>query len=178
MRGRPPKPLALKIAEGQRLSQSSSGINYDAPEPPRGPLDPPADLSNAQAVVWKHVIANQAPGVFRPIDTGTLRQYCWFYSELLGAQAELRKWGESKKKRGETSFLRRARNGALVAHQLFNVIKDLGSHVIKLECLLGLNPVSRERIHAGVQGELFSDAEKSTGTGWVDLDVMPGEKPQ
>jgi phage terminase small subunit len=94
----------------------------------------------------------------------------------LGAQAELRQWSESKKKPGETPFLRRARNGALVAHQLYGVVKDLGAHIVKLECLLGLNPVSRERIHAGVQGELFSDKDNSQDP-WAELE-LPGETRQ
>jgi phage terminase small subunit len=133
-------------------------------------------LSEEEAVVWRHVIANQASGVFRPIDTGTLRQHCWFYSQLLGAQAELRQWSEGKKKPGETPFLRRARNGALVTHQLYALVKDLAAHVLRLECLLGLNPVSRERIHAGVQGELFSDKDNPHDP-WAALE-LPGETRQ
>jgi phage terminase small subunit len=126
----------------------------------------------AEASVWHHTIENQAPGVFRPIDSAALRQYCWFLSQLLLAQAELRQWSESKKKPGETRFLRRARNGALVVHNLFGLVKDLRIQVANLECLLGLNPVSRERIHAGVQTELFSDKDNARDP-WATFEV-PG----
>jgi phage terminase small subunit len=172
MRGRPRKPLQVIQAEGGRIRKDR--VNASAPEPPRGPMDSPADLSPAQAVVWRHVIENQAPGVFRPIDTGALRQFCWFYSELLAAQADLRAWEAAPKKPGETRFLRKARNGALVCHQLYGLVKELREQVGKLECLLGLNPVSRERIHAGVQGDLFTGADK--GDPWASLDVPGVEK--
>jgi len=158
MRGRPPKPLAQRIVEGERLSQTTT-INRDAPEPPRGPMDPPADLPEAQVIVWRHVIANQAAGVFRPIDTGALRQYAWFLSHELAAEHEFEAWASAPKKTGETPFLKRARNGALVAHPLLAVIRDLHDHVLKLEVVLGLTPVARERIHASVQGELFGGGD-------------------
>jgi phage terminase small subunit len=137
-------------------------------------MEAPADLSPAEAVVWAHLMANQAPGVFRPIDTGSMRHYCWFYVQFLEAQAELRAWESAPKKRGETRFLRRARNGALVCHQLYGLVKDLRDQIGKLESLLGLNPVSRERIHAGVQGELFNGIPKNDP--WADFDAPGDEK--
>jgi phage terminase small subunit len=122
-------------------------------------MDPPADLPEAQVIVWRHVIANQAAGVFRPIDTGALRQYAWFLSHELAAEHEFEAWASAPKKTGETPFLKRARNGALVAHPLLAVIRDLHDHVLKLEVVLGLTPVARERIHASVQGELFGGGD-------------------
>lgn len=154
MRGRPPKPLAVKMAEGSPIRKDR--LNTDAPEPPRGPMEAPADLSPCEAIVWAHLMANQAAGVLRPVDTGAMRHYCWFYVQFVEAQAELRAWEAAPKKKGETRFLRRARNGALVVHQLFRLVNDLRDQIGKLEGVLGLNPVSRERIHAGVQGELFN----------------------
>jgi phage terminase small subunit len=118
-------------------------------------------------------MANQAPGVFRPIDTGSIKQYCWFYTEVLAAQAHLRAWQAARKKPGETRFLRKARNGALVCHQLYGLVKELREQVGKLECLLGLNPVSRERIHAGVQGELFHGVPQDDP--WASYEA-PGDK--
>ncbi len=171
MRGRPPKPLRVKLAEGSPIRKDR--LNTDAPEPPRGPMEPPADLSPAEVIVWRHLMANQAPGVFRPIDTGSIKQYCWFYTEVLAAQAHLRAWQAARKKPGETRFLRKARNGALVCHQLYGLVKELREQVGKLECLLGLNPVSRERIHAGVQGELFHGVPQDDP--WASYEA-PGDK--
>ena len=167
MKGRPPKPLAVKLAEGSRIREDR--INRDAPEPPRGPLDPPSDISDSEAVIWRHLVANQAPGVFRPLDTHSMRQFCWSLSQTLAAQAELRAWAEAPKKPGETPFMKKAKNGSLVQHPLFALIKDLREQVLKSECLLGLNPVSRERIRAGVQRELFDNANDP----WAEFDV-PG----
>jgi phage terminase small subunit len=63
-----------------------------------------------------------------------------------------------------TEILRRARNGALVVHQLFGLIKDLQAQVSQIESVLGLTPVARERIHAGLQGELFSNPDDPWAT--------------
>jgi P27 family predicted phage terminase small subunit len=165
MRGRPPKPLRVKLAEGSDIRRDR--VNADAPEPPRGPLDPPPDLAEDEAVVWVYLVASQAPGVFRPLDAYAMRQYCWSYAHLLAAQQELRAWAQAPKKPGETAFLRRARNGALVKHQLFDVIKDLKAQVAASEISLGLTPVARERIHAGVQGDLFPGSDDP----WEAFDV-------
>lgn len=158
MRGRPPKPLAVRIAQGERLSKTST-INRDAPEPPKGPLDPPSDIGLEERVVWEEVIKNHAPGALRPLDFGVLRRYAWSFASLLAAQRELREWRASKKKPGETDILRRARNGALVIHPLYGLIKDLQAQVSQIESVLGLTPVARERIHASVQDGLFTKEE-------------------
>ena len=167
MRGRPPKPLEVKIAEGQPIRRDR--INTQAPDPPRGALDPPVDLAADERSVWAEVIRNHAPGALRPLDLGALRRYAWSYAALLRAQEGLRQWREAKKKPGETDILRRARNGALVVHQLYGLIKDLQAQVSQIESVLGLTPVARERIHAGLQGELFSNADDP----WAAFDVEP-----
>jgi P27 family predicted phage terminase small subunit len=168
MRGRPPKPLAVKLAEGSRIREDR--INREAPDPPRGPLDPPDDVSEPEKVVWRHLVSNQARGVFRPLDTQAMRQYCWSVAQAVAAQAELRTWAEAPKKTGETPFFKKAKNGALVLHPLFALIKDLREQILKSECLLGLNPVARERIHAGVQADLFENPNDP----WAALE-LPGE---
>ncbi len=173
MRGRPPKPLNVKKAEGSRLRKDR--LNTDAPEPPRGPMDPPSTLSAAEVIVWTHLLANQASGVFRPVDTGAMRDYCWFVVKIAEAQRELREWETAPKKQGETRFLRKARNGSLVVHQLFRLVNDLRDQVTKLESVLGLTPVARERIRASVQRELFGDDSKDDG--WASYQA-PSDKTE
>jgi phage terminase small subunit len=100
-----------------------------------------------------------------------MRQYCWSLSQTLAAQGELRAWAEAPKKPGETPFLKKAKNGSLVQHPLFALIKDLREQVLKSECLLGLNPVSRERIRAGAQSAFFTDPRDP----WAAFE-LPGEE--
>jgi P27 family predicted phage terminase small subunit len=170
MRGRIPKPLAVKVVEGQPIRRDR--VNTEAPEPPRGPLDAPVDLTAEERGVWEQVIKNHAPGALRPLDIGALRRYAWSYAALLQAQEGLRQWREAKKKPGETDILRRARNGALVVHQLYGLIKDLQAQVSQIESVLGLTPVARERIHAGLQGELFNNPDDPWATFDKDFPIQ------
>ena len=175
MRGRIPKPLTVKVAEGQPIRRDR--VNTEAPEPPRGPMDAPEDLTHGERVVWQHVLANQAPGTLRPVDLHALRRYCWDYAQLLEAQREHLEWCRSKKKVGETDRLKRARNGHLVIHPLFRLINDLQKTIAASESTLGLNPVARERIRTGAQAELFDGLNPSDPWAKFDRDI-PSEKAQ
>ena len=157
MRGRPQKPLPVKIAEGQRVREDR--INREAPVPPVGEMVAPDWLSEAGKKLWQVTLEWAAKGQIKPLDGGLLARYCWSYPALLEACAEHGKWkDEAVKGKGETGFLKVASNGVLGSHPILGVIDKLMSQVAQQEAKLGLTPVDREHIHASLQGGLdFND---------------------
>lgn len=156
-KGRPEKPLSQKIAEGARIRNDR--INRDAPVPPAGCPAPPAELSPAEVVVWETTLRLAAPGQIRPLDGGLLRRYCWTMAEAVKAMVDLDAWRKAPKREGETEQLVRARNGEMIAHPLFGLIGKLQKDLDKQEAALGLNPVSREKIRASIQADLFDNPD-------------------
>jgi len=168
MRGRPPKPLEVKLAEGQRVRRSE--INLSVPVPPAGSMDAPADLSPLERCLWEETIADSAQGVLRPLDRGLLRRYCWNYARWLELTVEHREWCEGgQRKAGETPFLRRAKNGAITANPLFRLAKDLQDAIRSCEIDLGLSPTARERIHLEAQRKLFAQEENAVRDEWTEF---------
>jgi phage terminase small subunit len=129
-------------------------------------MAPPADLAPAEVIAWTETLANAAPGQIRPLDRPLLKRYVMTLCRLFDAMAEHRAWCERKDKaEGETNNLRRARNGELVPVPYLAIIDRLSDLVSNMESKLGLDPVSRERIHVGLQKEIFpKDADE-----WVEF---------
>lgn len=161
-KGRPRKPLSQIIAEGGRIQNDR--VNRDAPVPPAGPLEAPEDLTAEERAVWQTTVQLAAPGQIKPLDGGLLRQYCFTMAQFLRAVHSLREWQARPRetwKEGETDQLIKARNGELIPHPLFRPIREFQAQLRDQERDLGLNPVSREKIRASLQRDLFDDPDRA-----------------
>ena len=69
--------------------------------------------------------------------------------------------GRSERRDGETDQLVKARNGEVIPHPLYRVIRETQTQLRDQERDLGLNPVSREKIRASIQAELFNDPDRA-----------------
>jgi phage terminase small subunit len=152
-KGRPIKPLSQKVLEGGRLRNDR--INRDAPIPPAGRPEPPRALTEMEMVIWNLTLELAAPGQIRPLDGVLLARYAWTLAETFKAMKDLEEWRGLRKKDGETDQLVKARNGELIAHPLYSLIDRHQKQLDRQEAALGLNPVSRERIRASLQADLF-----------------------
>ena len=162
MRGRPKKPLEVIRAEGGQVRLDR--INISVPVPPAGELAPASDLTPLETAIWNHTLNASAPGLLRPLDSALLRRYCWTLAKWLELIVEHRQWCESGNRGvGETTFLRRARNGELCPHPVFRLSKDLQETIRTCELDLGLSPMAREHIHMELQGKLFPGKSDEAG---------------
>jgi len=130
-RGPAPKPLPLKI-----LSGSAKQHPERIPKNPAQPVDQdpvmPEDLSPEARVIWRRVLATQAPGVIRAAHTDTLRIYCETVVRYVRTQKLLADTGE----------LVKGKNGTLVRSPLTQIVRDAADQARLYARELGLTPSS------------------------------------
>ena len=99
MRGRKPKPTALKLAEG---NPGKRKINGAEPKPPRSLPDCPGHLAPEAKAEWDRlaVMLNQI-GLLTQVDRATMAAYCQCYA----------RWVEAEEKLKETPVLLRMPSG-------------------------------------------------------------------
>jgi P27 family predicted phage terminase small subunit len=91
MRGRRPKPTALKKLQG---NPGKRKLNPDEPAPPAGIPECPDYLDVLARREWKRVSALlAASGILTEIDGTALAAYCQAYSHWLDAEGQVRKLG-------------------------------------------------------------------------------------
>lgn len=99
--GRPPKPTALKILEG---NPGKRGLNSGEPKPPPGPISPPSWLRGRSRTAWKWVApVLEQMGVLRTADVHALALLCDAYAEYIECAAVVRKLGRTYESKGGIS---------------------------------------------------------------------------
>ena len=91
MRGRKPKPSALRLFEGNPGKRS---INKDEPAPDPGISAAPEHLSEVAKTAWAAVsIKLDKIGVLTVVDDWALEQLCENYAEILDLRATIKTEG-------------------------------------------------------------------------------------
>ncbi len=91
MRGRKPKPTALKKAEG---NPGKRKLNEREPKPAAGVGSPPVWLDDFAKTVWRRVVKElEAVGMLTRVDRDSLGCYCQAVSSLKTAREEIAKDG-------------------------------------------------------------------------------------
>lgn len=81
MRGRRPKPTAMKVAAG---NPGKRPLNAAEPKPAAGPVECPAELDGAARREWDRIAPIlTAMGVLTPADATGLAVYCQTWSDYL-----------------------------------------------------------------------------------------------
>jgi P27 family predicted phage terminase small subunit len=139
MRGRKPKPTALKELHG-----SDQPINPDEPIPTGkltdDPTDSPEHFTPEQRAAWEEILRHSAPGMVKRIDGYALEQFV--VALCLHRQATRMLNGESPVIDGRIS--------PVVA-----VINTQTKAMAKWASELGFTPVSRPRIHGGPAADVL-----------------------
>ncbi len=99
MRGRKPKPTALKVLEGNPGKRRINGLE---PKPPASLPTCPGHLSAAAKAEWKRIAKslNQV-GLLTQVDRATMAAYCQTYG----------RWVEAEEKLAETPLILRTPAG-------------------------------------------------------------------
>lgn len=134
-RGPARQPPALALLKGEtRPSRARPG----SPVPPNPDPVMPEDLSAEAQAVWRRVLADQAPGVIRAIDSDALRMYCEAVVDYLEARRML----------ARSSPLVKGQKGNLVRNPLAIIVKDSREAIKVWARELGLSPAARAGLTA------------------------------
>lgn len=132
MKGRKPKPLALRRADGDVIRAAGR-----EPQPAGGAPSCPAWLASEAKVEWRRVLKAMAPtGLLTQADRAVLAVYCQSWADYLSAKRAIQAEGEvfTTPKR----FI--AKNPWLT------ILNEAAARLMKAAVELGLTPVSRTRL--------------------------------
>jgi P27 family predicted phage terminase small subunit len=145
MRGRKPKPTALKILAGNPGHQK---LSDDEPQPPRGLPTCPAHLKNEARREWFRIGRElEMLGVVAKTDRAALAAYCQLYARWVEAEAAL----------AEQGMIVEAINGAKGRNPHLGIVKDALEQMRKYLIEFGLTPSSRSRLHVAPQSKRPGD---------------------
>ena len=134
MRGRKPKPTAVKIAEG---NPGKRALNPREPRPPATKPSCPSHLSTIAKAEWKRLAGTlHEMGVLTFVDRAALAAYCQAYG----------RWVEAEQKLGETPTLIKAPSGYIQQSPWLSVANKQMELMGRYMAELGLTPASRSRI--------------------------------
>ena len=145
MRGRKPKPTALKLIEG---NPGKRPINGHEPKPPASKPTCPAHLSPTAKAEWKRLAeALHRIGLLTQADRTALAAYCQAYG----------KWVEAEKKLAETPTLLKMPSGYIQVSPWVTISNKQMELMAKYMVELGLTPSSRSRMAGLPDGQLSRD---------------------
>ena len=160
MRGRKPKPSALRVLEG---NPGKRPINKNEPEPEPGIPPAPENMSEQAKKAWAAVsVKLDKIGVLTEVDDWALEQLCENYAEILELRAEIKKDGRFQtvtNKNGDTRT---------VNHPAATQLADAERRFKAMLEQFGLTPSARVRVKANPKtGNPFESyrARKFSGAG-------------
>jgi P27 family predicted phage terminase small subunit len=134
MRGRKPKPTALKRLEG---NPGKRPIRGDEPQPPRSQPSCPGHLSPAARAEWARLAQSlNGIGLLTQVDRAALAAYCQAYG----------RWVEAERKLKETPVLLKTPAGYVQQSPWLTVSNKQMELMAKYMAELGLTPSSRRRL--------------------------------
>lgn len=140
MRGRIPKPTAVKIMEG---NPGKRRINGSEPKPPSSLPDCPDYLAPEAKAEWARLagILNQI-GLLTQVDRTLMAAYCQTYA----------RWVEAERKLAETPLILRTPAGYIQQSPWLSISNKQLELMAKYMTELGLTPASRSRLAIQVHG--------------------------
>jgi P27 family predicted phage terminase small subunit len=149
VRGKKPKPTALKLLEGnpgkRRLNSQEPRVAVSMPKPPK-------HLTQGALNEWKRVAKIlHAVGVLSVIDRAVLAGYCQSYARWAEAEQKLKDHGLLIKSKSPNNFPMQSPYLAIANKAL--------AQMMSLAAELGLTPSSRVRIHANPERTKTQPAE-------------------
>jgi P27 family predicted phage terminase small subunit len=150
MRGRKPKPTALKLVEG---NPGKRPLNHSEPRPNSGSPAPPPYLSEAARETWDRIADMlEAMGIATTADSLALGQLCEAVADYESAAAEIAKRGayySTAMESGSTMYR---------AHPALAAKADGDRRIRGWVAEFGLSPSARSRVTALVDEEDPDDA--------------------
>ncbi len=141
MRGRKPKPTALKVVEG---NPGRRPLNGREPKPPAKMPTCPSHLSATAKTEWKRLARVLSDvGLLTLVDRTVLAGYCQAYG----------RWVEAEKKLQETPTLLKTPAGYIQTSPWLTISNKQMELMAKYMAELGLTPSSRARLSVNIPSE-------------------------
>ena len=132
MKGRKPKPLAVREAEGSK----PRARHRNQPKPRAGKPTPPDHLSDAARVEWTRVLAAAPAGMLSRLDVAVLSLYCDAFA----------RWAAARKMVARTGECIATTNGNVVQNPWLGIANRAAADTLKAAVELGLSPTARARV--------------------------------
>ncbi len=134
MRGRKPKPTALKLVNG---NPGHRPLNTREPKPAHSIPTCPAHLSPTAKAEWKRLAREMHRlGIISQLDRAALAAYCQAYG----------RWVEAERKLKETPILIKLPSGYIQPSPWLAIANKSQELMLRYLGELGLSPVSRARV--------------------------------
>lgn len=134
MRGRKPKPSALRRFEG---NPSKRGFNHAEPLPPDGMPDCPDHLNEVAQIEWDRIARSLYDmGVLTLVDRAALAAYCQAYG----------RWVEAEEKLRTTPTLLKTPSGYVQQSPWLGIANKQMELMGRYMSELGITPASRSRV--------------------------------
>jgi P27 family predicted phage terminase small subunit len=136
MRGRKPKPTALKRLDG---NPGKRGYNHDEPVLPEGLPDCPGHLSEQAREEWHRIAGTlREAGVLTTVDRAALAAYCQAWG----------RWVEAEEKLKELPAMIKTPSGYVQQNPWLPVANKQLEIMGRYMAELGITPASRSRVQA------------------------------
>lgn len=145
MRGRKPKPTALKMLEG---NPGRRPLNVAEPRPMSSMPDPPPHLNADALEEWERVV-NQLHGcrVITQLDRPTLAAYCQAYGRWVQAERALA--AMAARDAVTSGLMIKTSNGNAIQNPLVGTANKAAADMVRFAAEFGMTPSARSRIVVG-----------------------------
>ena len=146
MAGRRPKPIRLKLLQGNPGKRPIRGF-FEPPKPSKPP-NPPDFLKGEALDEWSRVVPGlMVFGLLTEIDTMPLAAYCMAYARWRDAE-ELLAELETVDERGR-GLLVKGSKGQARSNPLIQIAREAASDMVRFAGEFGFSPAARARIAGG-----------------------------
>lgn len=162
-RGRKPKPLALRVIEGNPGKRS---LTKNVARPPvSAGLEAPSHLNSDGKRHWREMGRQlEVLGLLAAIDRGALAALCQAYGLWADAERRLKAYNSSEAGKKAGAFLMETPGGAIIQHPLVRMARDSRRDYLKAAAEFGMTPSARSRVDIGkTPGAGAPPASKFTG---------------
>lgn len=159
VRGRRPKPTALKLIEGNRGKRPLNGCEPRAITPT--PTPPPHLTADAleewnRVADWLHRI-----GLLSELDRGALAAYAQAYGRWVQAERAIAKMAERDQLTG--GLMIKTSNGNAIQNPVVGIANRAAADMMRYATEFGMTPSSRTRINAEAPEAGYDPADRFFG---------------
>lgn len=141
MKGRKPKPTALRLIEGNLGHRS---INRNEPKPRTAAPPRPSILQGEERKAWEYLVRElKQMGTIASSDRASLTAYCHWWGGFMKAKGKLKELAAAENPHPEVI---ETSSGNFIQNPWLSIANTAAKELAKISEKLGLDPTSRARL--------------------------------